>query len=118
MPGNVLLENLEGVEGSRVQGCAGVYIYELLGTNDLSFTNVLDQYAVSLKTAGWQLVLETDHGRSFTTSDRINVEVSDNYRFLPFNKATILEGQKKFKTLFLLALTTPVEPDVPAERCR
>ncbi len=118
IPGGVSLQRIEGMQPSRVPGCQSVHIYALYGTNDLSFTEVLDTYTARLESAGWQLSIGGDFGRSFKTSDDLHLEVSDNYRFLPFDRARVLEGQEKFKTLFLFALTTSVYPNVPSENCR
>ena len=118
IPGSVLIGSIEGTDSGQVAECAGVYISRLFATNELSFQEVLDQYTSSLQSAGWQLNVVTDYGRTFEKSGEPHLEISDNYRFLAFDQTKVREGQSKFKTLFLVDLRTPVIPDVPPAKCR
>ncbi len=114
-PGSVLIESVERMSPSRMVECTTLDLDRLIGSNEMSFSEVLDFYSSTLPSAGWQVRLVANDGRTFEFSGEIHLEVSDNYEFVPISKAAIREGKSKFRTMFLVEMFTPAILPVPKQ---
>ncbi len=117
IPGSVLIESIEDMDDSREYICAGYQLNQLFGTNEYTFPEVLDFYSSELESLGWHPRFVLDYARTFESRNQIGLDVSDDYRFVLFGREVISASQSKFKTIFLLELTTPVVLPYP-EQCR
>lgn len=116
-PGAVVLASLEGGDGSRIDACSGAHIYRLYGTNEMSETQVLDWFSSSLPPDAWHPKTVADRVLTFVSDRQVTLEVSDSYRYLPFEKAIVLEGQQRFQTLFLVGLNAYSDADAAKRDC-
>lgn len=115
--GSELLEKQENVVRSHVPRCATAEILQVFGTNDLTLQEVIEQYTSALDPNTWQLYRSDTTSASFRGNERINLGISDNYRWLPALNSTVQREEGKFKTFFLLSLNVFVDPDMTVEEC-
>lgn len=113
VPGSTMLDSVENLRGGQMTECASYHLSQLIGTNELTFPQVLDFYTSSLASSGWRLTLSLNYGRTFTADKGVGLEISDNYRFVPINPTAIRSGEDRFKSMFLVDLGTPVLFPVP-----
>lgn len=117
IPGSELLDSQENIVRSHVPSCATVDISRLYGTNDLTFQEVIKWYTTNLNARDWRLNSAGVGGAVYIGSEEISLGVSDGYRWLPSMKESVQRGQGKFKTLFLVGLSTFVDPNMTVAKC-
>lgn len=108
IPDAVVIKYWKGTSGGSEQGCGALVVEELIGTNDLSLPQVLNYYDTSLPAKGWKADVANKRGQSFHQEDEFYFAVSDLYDSSHVAGAGVVEAKSKFKTVFLLELSTPL----------
>jgi hypothetical protein len=114
-PGAVSVKRVVLPSGGQMTECEGLELQELLGTNNMSFAEVLDFYSSSLQAAGWTLTLARERDRSFQKDDEFSLAISDQYNVAAIGIAAIGEAKSRYRTIYLLELLTPDEVPLPAQ---
>jgi hypothetical protein len=113
LPGVVILDSVEHIESGQMEECASYHLSQLIGTNEMTFPQVLDTFTSLLESSGWKLTFSVSYGRDFASDKKVGLEVSDNYKFVPISPTAISTGEGKFRTLLLIDLGTPIVIPVP-----
>ncbi len=112
VPGATLVKSVETSGGGQIAECMSVGVEELYGTNELSFAEILDFYTRSLEATGWHLRSSSAEGQTFETNEFV-LDVSNLYDVSLVGRDAVAEGKSRFKTIYLLYLSTPIVLPVP-----
>ncbi len=96
--------------------CMAIGSFELFGTNALSFQDVLDLYTKSLINEGWHLRFSESEGSGFDRDD-FALAISVPVKEFQCDPDIIAEGKRRFRTLFVIEMSTLVVRPVP-KNCR
>ncbi len=117
-PGAVVVHRVITTTGGTMPECEGREAHALLGTNEVSFGEVLDFYTSTLPSAGWDLdpkYATNARGRGFAKRPEFILEVSDAYNSSMVGPDAVREGKARFRTIYLLYLATPLQQPVPSQ---
>lgn len=115
-----LVERIEGMFPSHVGGCASVYIYELRGSNNLSLSDVYDQFGSALPSLVQKTRSTAPIGEGYYWNKDISLQIisfASEGGILNFNKALSDAAMQTYKTLFVVGLNEPVYPEGHNNRC-
>ena len=120
VPNTTLVERIEGMSPSGVYGCASVYVYELRGSNNLSLSDVYQEYYSSLPSEVQHTKVSSSAGNGYEWKKGVNLETSSfaaQRDILPFDSTRGEAAEQTYKTLFVVGLNQPVYPDNFDYRC-
>lgn len=112
-----LIKHDERIVRSHVPKCGRVQIWQLFGTNAMTFQEVLDYYEAHVDQNTWQIERVDENGASFTESKNINLGISQNLNWPSSFMQDVQSEQTKFKTLFLISLGGFIDPSMSVEQC-
>ena len=111
----VLLETRQGIDSSRIIGCATAYVERLYGSS-IDLETILHDYSEELTvTAQWSLMQSDSMSRVFTdtATAQIVLVVSepDAWTMLPRWIPALRKWEGQYKTLFAQSFVVPVYPE-------
>jgi hypothetical protein len=118
-PGTLLVEHVMATTGGTMPECEGRVIHALFGTDELSYREVLDFYTSTIPGEEWQAdprYSDDQDYRRFTIDNQYNLGISDAYNVSKVGPDAVREGKSRFRTIYLLSFSTPLEQPV-ADYC-
>ncbi len=113
-PGAVLVGRANTSLSGQMAGCQGNIVESFYGTNDMSFQQVMDLYATSLKAQGWTLHSEYSFGLTFMLGE-FSADVSDRVDVSSIGLDLVQKGKSTYRTVYLLNLYTSDLVPVPSQ---
>ena len=115
-PGAGLLAQESVYSGGTMAQCAAQELQVLYGTNQSSYTEVLDYYSTVLPPAGWTSAAQGE-GRSFRMGQELALAITNGFGGLMIARSTRTAAKAEFETVYMVVLSTPFRLPYPAE-CR
>lgn len=118
-PDSVLLDSRQGTESQHPDSrCWVSYNKRVYASDTLSFEEVLRWYKDKIDSREWNgPVWYSDRLLAFGSSEKVELSVSDEYRFVVFPNINTREEELRHKTLFLVELSRRADTAMTAEAC-
>lgn len=111
-----LLAQKSVYSGGTMAQCAAQELQVLYGTNQSSYTEVLDYYSAVLPSPAWILAMEAE-GREFRMGQEYSLTITNGFGGTMIARSTRTAAEAEFKTVYMAWLSTPLSLPYPAE-CR
>jgi hypothetical protein len=113
-PGAVIVKRVNFTDVGTMRECESLAAHVLVGTDALSYPEILEFYRRMLPAMGWGLRLSNDRGLDSAMDDDV-LSVTEGYDASMVGRDTVQDAKTRFRTLYLVTAFIRVFLPVPPQ---